>query len=391
MSFKRITQDEPDGEMQARLIEEHRMLKEAVEHSPVHFCVYDHEDRLLAWNESYEANYPSAFAALRGRAERREVTYADLLRHHFAERLSPDEVEEEVERRVNLQQEADGRPVIRDYGSKTLKVFKYRLPSGAIAGLAVDITDLMERERELVVARKAAEQAARSKTAFLSTMSHEIRTPMNGVLGVTALLEQTELDEAQRRYVELIRSSGEALLGVINEILDFSRIEAGKMEVAAVRMDLRRMLSEIIDLLEPVAQQKGLTIGLRWTDGLPTDWTGDALKIRQCVLNLVGNAIKFTSEGGATIGVAPGVGGVSIEVADTGPGLPPDRMEDAFRAFTQVDDRETRQTEGTGLGLAITRRLVRLMGGEIGVVSRPGEGARFTISLPLAPATAAAA
>ena len=142
MPLPKISPQDLDEQALSRLIEEHRMLKEAVQHSPVHFCVYDDEDRLLAWNVSYEGNYPETFEKLRDRSQRREVTYTELLRTHLAERKPPAEVEAEVERRVEMQQAADGKPVIRAYGDRTLKVYKYRLPSGAIAGLAVDISDL---------------------------------------------------------------------------------------------------------------------------------------------------------------------------------------------------------------------------------------------------------
>ena len=367
-----------------RLIEEHQILMETIRESPVHFCVYDAQDRLVAWNKSYEANYPKAFEALRDRANRRELTYADLMRFELADKLSPEELEVEVAQRVALQAEASGEPVIRAYPSHVLRVHKYRLTSGAVAGFAVDVTDMIEHEQELSDAREAAEQSEAAKARFLANMSHEIRTPMNGVMGLAEMLAQTDLTVEQRELIDTILSSAEALLVTINDVLDFSKIDAGKLEIVTEPFDLHRLVREAIDLLLPVSRAKGIALEMRYPDAEKRWFVGDVVRIRQCLLNLMGNAIKFTLEGSVSVAVSvEREAGVVLKISDTGIGIAEEAVDKIFSAFEQADTRTARQFEGTGLGLAITNRLVELMGGEISVTSVLGEGSTFQITLPL--------
>ncbi|MEM7498963.1 MAG: ATP-binding protein [Pseudomonadota bacterium] len=376
-----------DREALARLVEQHRILKEAVEQSPVHFAVYDSADCLIAWNAPYEENYPTAFERLRERAVAGRMTYADLIATELAQRLEPEAVEAEVRSRVRLQAQANGEPVLREYDGHTLRVYKYRLPSGAVAGFAVDITDLVEREAQLVEARRGAEQAARAKAAFLANMSHEIRTPMNGVIGVASLLSQTPLSEEQRDHLSLIEQSAETLLETINSILDFSKIEAGRLSIASEPFDLRKLCAETVSLMRPMAESKGLALRLSFPDATLSWFVGDALRLRQCLLNLVGNAIKFTRSGHVEMRVDQGSPGeVSIAVEDTGIGIPPEKLSHIFNAFEQVESHETREFEGTGLGLSITRRIVELLGGSIEARSGLNGGSTFTIALSMPPA-----
>jgi signal transduction histidine kinase/CheY-like chemotaxis protein len=250
---------------------------------------------------------------------------------------------------------------------------------------------------------RRADAATRAKSEFLAVMSHEIRTPMNGVLGMAHLLLDTPLSSSQRRQMETLRDSGQALLTILNDILDFSKMEAGRLELAAEDFDLERVVGSVTALMTPRAREKGLVLRASVAPDVPTALRGDAGRLRQVLLNLVGNAIKFTEVGEVCLEVtqsslANGRVPLRIVVRDTGIGIPPEAQARLFQEFTQVDASATRRYGGTGLGLAICRRIVLAMGGEIGVESRSGAGATFTVAValeraqaPLAPETDVAA
>jgi PAS domain S-box-containing protein len=246
-----------------------------------------------------------------------------------------------------------------------------------------DITARIAAEQELVEARARAESANEAKSRFLATVSHEFRTPLNGILGMADLLGDTGLDPEQATYVRALRTSGEALLGLVDDILDFAKVEAGRLELASERFDLGLLVETVSELMAPRAQVKGIELAAHLAPDLPTELVGDRDRLRQILLNLVGNAIKFTDRGGVGIRIAREAETVVIEVADTGPGIPEERRQAIFEEFEQADVSPARRHEGTGLGLAIVRRLTGLMGGTVGVEARDGGGSLFRVRLPL--------
>ncbi|MBK8256897.1 MAG: hypothetical protein IPK82_30020 [Polyangiaceae bacterium] len=242
--------------------------------------------------------------------------------------------------------------------------------------------------RRLSAALVEANAASMAKSTFLANMSHEIRTPMNGVLGMLGVLEGTKLDPIQREHVRTARLSGNALLDVINDILDLSKVEAGQMRLDPVPFNLRSTCEEILDQFALTAAAKGLELVLRWVPRTPAEVVSDAGRIRQIITNLVGNAIKFTDQGHVLITVTGDEVGperalLKISVQDTGPGIPEERKSEVFEKFRQIDSSSTRKHAGTGLGLAICRELAQLLGGEIGLVSAPGQGSTFWFTLPV--------
>lgn len=258
------------------------------------------------------------------------------------------------------------------------RVFEWRerlLADGRRIAAARDVSDRV----------KAADEAGRAKTVLFATLTHELRTPLNGVIGMAGLLQRARLEPAQAEWAGAIARSGEHLLELVNEILDYSRLEAGRVALEAAPFDVEDVAQSVVELLSPRARQKGLELAVMLRPGAPLAVVGDAGRVRQILFNLVGNAVKFTETGGVVVELTPSpIGpGLRFVVRDTGPGVPADRQAAIFEDFTQADEGISRRYGGAGLGLSIVRRLAQAMGGKAGLESRSGQGARFHVDLPL--------
>jgi two-component system sensor histidine kinase/response regulator len=332
-----------------------------------------------------------AFARILGYSSRKECLARPMSDHHsvgqnrdeFFRRLVKEGSLSDFESKL---WQRDGRPVWV-LETATLLEQKADGDPGVIEGTILDITARKEAEDVMRSATQAAEEANRAKSEFLANMSHEIRTPMNGIIGMTELALGTDITAEQRDYLETVRSSADALLGIINDILDFSKIEARRLDIDLIDFDLRYTVDDTLRALAPRAHAKGLELACAISPAVPAALGGDPSRLRQILVNLIGNAVKFTERGEVVIRVdcAPGESGrvdVTFTVSDTGIGIPLEKQATIFDPFTQADASTTRRFGGTGLGLTISSRIATLMGGVIKVESEIGRGSQFQFTLP---------
>jgi signal transduction histidine kinase/DNA-binding response OmpR family regulator len=380
-----------DGDMVSLAINitEQMRIWAAIEAIPDGFVLYDREDRLLTCNQRYRDLYAVSAPAIVPGAK-----FEDILRYgldHGQHADAAGREEEWMAERMAQHRSHSGSHEQQLADGRWVRAHDHPTPDGGHVGLRIDITPLKEQQAALQAAREAAEAANRAKSAFLANMSHEIRTPMNGVVGMAELLCDTNLSEEQRLFAETIRSSGEALLVIINDILDYSKIEAQRLTLHPEPFDLERTIHEVAMLLQPRARAKGLDLMIDFDMFLPTRYVGDPGRIRQVLTNLLGNAVKFTDAGHVLIRVVgfeveTGAHQLHVTIEDTGIGIDAAHLGHIFGEFNQVESQSNRKFEGTGLGLAITRRLIERMGGEVWVDSELGKGScfGFRVTLPVA-------
>ena len=367
-------------------ITEQMRIWAAVEAIPDGFVLFDREDRLLTCNQRYREIYPQSAAAMVPGAK-----FEDILRHGLAQGQHLDAVGREDDWLAERMEQHRNPVVVHEQqlsDGRWLRAHDHPTPDGGRVGLRVDISETKNQQAALETARTAAEAANRAKSAFLANMSHEIRTPMNGVVGMAELLCDTDLTEDQRLFAETIRSSGEALLVIINDILDYSKIEAERLTLRPEPFDLERTIHEVAMLLQPRARAKGLDLMIDFDMFLPTRYIGDPGRLRQVLTNLVGNAVKFTETGHVLIRVVgleidEGSQQLHVTVEDTGIGIAAENLDHVFGEFNQVESQANRKFEGTGLGLAITQRLIERMGGAVWVDSEFGKGSSFGFRLTM--------
>jgi PAS domain S-box-containing protein len=386
---------QPDG--RGALAQERNMLRTVIDNLPDFIYVKDRQGRFLVANRAVaRAIGVQGPEGLLGKSDF-DFQSKEMAEHFYADDQRVMDSGEPLVNRQETLGSREGSTVGAADNVVDLLTTKVPLRNEAgqiigIVGVSRDITARVKSEAEVTKAREAAEAANRAKSEFVANMSHEIRSPMNGVIGMTDLLLDTNLDATQRDYAETIRDSGASLLTVINDILDFSKVEAGKLDLEELDVDLRDTFEDVARLLSLQAHAKGLEVTAQIDPTLPGLVKGDAGRIRQILVNLAGNAIKFTSRGEVSLEIrvletsALGTR-VRCEVRDTGIGIPPDRLQFLFTPFMQVDTSTTRRFGGTGLGLSIVRQLVELMGGQTGVESKEGEGSVFWFTAQFAPAT----
>ncbi len=362
------------------------LFAEAIESINDGFAIYDKDFRVLYANERSRRDFRTLYEVLDQGGSFREALLASTASLSLdLDGLSTEEIADSV-----LDAFLSGEPLITpNHDGRTLCVRFQSMSDGNWVATSIDKTEELKHQAELRTAKRTAEAASKAKSQFLANMSHEIRTPLNAVLGFASLLRDSTLDERQRDFVDTIADSGESLLAILNDILDVSKIEAGALELEETSFNLERLVRSIMTLLSVRAQSKDLEIVSYVDPNIPVALLGDPGRVRQILLNLIGNAIKFTEEGGIALEIRleemlPGERiSISCTVSDTGPGISPEQQATLFERFTQGDVSTTRQFGGTGLGLSICHDLIKLMDGSISVASEPGKGASFKAQIIL--------
>ena len=373
------------AEAQARAKLAEARLRAVLLAIPEGVVILDPEGRYRLWNKAYADIYHRS-ADLFAAGEK----LIDVLREGVARGDYPEAIGRETEWLIEREEQlmrTQSRYEQRLSDGRWLLVEDRPLPDGGILGLRVDVTEMKEQALALAAAAEDAQAASRAKSEFLANVSHEIRTPLHGILGMAQVLARDEgLDELQRSRVAVIRQSGQALLELLNDLLDLAKIEAGKLTLQEVAYEPATVVQAACAPFVALAEDKGLTLELDLAALEGAAWLGDPLRLQQVVANLVSNAIKFTAEGGVSVTARLVDGAAELCVADTGIGIPAGRLAEVFEKFAQVESAKDRRFGGTGLGLAVSRELAELLGGMLSAESTPGEGSVFTLRLPVSDA-----
>ena len=344
---------------------------------------YDHNRKVIFWNKPSEMLYG--------------YTQEEAMGQRLEDLIIPDPMRKAVIEGINDWLN-DGPPIppgeltLRHKNGSPVHVHSSHVMQKNFTGkkemycIDVNLAEVKKAHRELIKAKELAEAANYSKSEFLANMSHEIRTPMNGILGMFQLMATTDMDDEQKEYVQMGMQASKRLTGLLSDILDLSKVEAGKLSLGSQEFDLRKMLNQVFDLLQPMMSNSDVDIILRIDPGLPQTVVGDSLRMQQVLTNLLGNAFKFTHKGRVTLGAAPlasedNKSRILFKVSDTGIGIPEDRLGEIFNHFIQLGEGYTRNYQGAGLGLSICKQLVSLMGGSIFVESAPGDGTDVYVSI----------
>lgn len=379
-----------DATMGEKKIGEHEMaaiVREAVDRLPGGFVIFGPDHEILLSNAQNERDFPFTNQALREGKTYLEATLFAV------KKVVPDLPDDEALAVAQSIHDtlARGEPVeLKTHLGTVMQVTEIPLSFGGWVAVGADVTALRERERELKKARKQAEAANEAKSAFLANISHEIRTPLNGILGMAQLMAAGDLSPEQKDQLDTILDSGKTLMAILNDVLDLSKIEAGKFDISPIDNDLGHLLHRVEKLFLPRAAEKGISLALSIDDEMASFLRFDPVRVRQCISNLISNAIKFTEKGEVTISASTVSAGddvfeVRISISDTGMGMSAETLDKLFAPFTQAETSTARRFGGTGLGLSISRKLARLMDGDVVVESEEGKGSTFTFTFRAMP------
>lgn len=358
------------------------LIREAIDVLSEGFAIFDADQQLIFANHISRRDFGRTYAAMA-----RGATWLEALEESIRPHM-PDAPAADIQEMARGMSETllAGKPMdlLTDMGGMAQVVYR-PMSGGRYAAISSDVGALREREKELKIARRRAEAASEAKSSFLANVSHEIRTPLNGMLGMAQVLAASDLNAAQREQTDAILDSGRTLVALLNDVLDLSKIEAGKMEIAPVDSDLSHVMRRLDKLWQPNAEEKAIDLTLDLSASLPPRMKIDPVRVRQCVSNLISNAIKFTECGEVNVHVSiprsgPNAGLVQVKVRDSGIGMDAETIARLFTPFTQADGSTARRFGGTGLGLSISLKLARMMGGDLTVVSAPGQGSTFTLT-----------